>query len=113
MNKDEFVLNTSDAGKITSLGFNVNSLLLEKNLSGGNGKYDILNHLSVPAGLVNIAKKQRGGNPLSKIVNDAKIISRDIYDNLLKLVDPGNESKGGKKTKKIIPLKKNKTKRII
>ena len=114
---EDFIFNKSDDGKISSLGYDVNSLLLEKNMSGGNillhGNNNIMSlfkGLSIPAGLANFNQTYSGvggktgiSKTTSKIINNDKVIDDDLHDkliNMIKLTDTVVTKKKNKKTHK-------------
>ena len=122
MDDDELVFNKSD-GKIHSAGFTVNSILLQKgepalitrNLgaqSGGGSVADLFKDLAVPAGLVSFTRKQFGGDvQQSKIQNDDTVVSDDIHEKLLKMVEVEGGSKKLRKTRRTTMKSSGKTKK--
>jgi hypothetical protein len=101
----ELVFNNS-GGKIQSAGFTVDSILLQKGepalitrnfglQSGGGNVADLFKDLAVPAGLVSFNRKQYSDNAQSRVQNDDKVVSDDVYEKLLKMVEVG-----GKKPRK-------------
>jgi ABC-type microcin C transport system permease subunit YejE len=95
---NDFVYTIKD-NNIMSGGYKINSdLINNKNplftYGGGN--------LLVPIGL-NLSKtnKETFDEEITKIYND-EIVTDDLYDRLLKIVDPINIKKSDKKTRKII-----------
>lgn len=110
----DFVFNKSNNGKITSLGYDINSFLLDSEMAGGSNLHGSLLHgnnnimtlfkgLSVPAGLANFNHKYNkvGGSSL-KIVNNDKVIDDDLHDKLINMVEftSSSSSKKHKKTQK-------------
>ena len=93
----DYVFNQNESGKITSLGYAINSHSLNKTLKGGSGGVNLFEDLSIPIGFGTINPKQRGGFTVSNEINNDKIISDDLYEKLLKMVEVVG---GGKKTKK-------------
>jgi hypothetical protein len=114
----ELVFNMS-GGKIQSGGFTVESILLQKGEPalhtrnsglqiGGGSVADLFKDLAVPAGLASFSKKQVGGDDYSRIQNDDTVVSDDVHEKLLKMV----EVEGGtrvRKTRRTNLEKKNKT----
>jgi len=101
----ELVFNNS-GGKIQSAGFTVDSILLQKGepalitrnfglQSGGGNVADLFKDLAVPAGLVSFNRKQYSDNAQTRVQNDDKVVSDDVYEKLLKMVEVG-----GKKPRK-------------
>ena len=102
----ELVFNKS-GGKIQSAGFTVDSILLQKGepalhtrnsgeQRGGGNVADLFKDLAVPAGLFSFNRKQFGGEDQSRIQNDDAIISDDVHEKLLKMV----EVEGGRRPRK-------------
>jgi hypothetical protein len=124
-NSESYILNDDDMvfkkidGKIQSAGFSVNSILMQKGdpllitknygLQTGGGKTvsDLFKDLAVPAGLLQFKEKQFGGKiEESKIKNNDEIISDDIHDKLLRMVEVNGEIKQ-KKTRRTLSIPKN------
>jgi hypothetical protein len=118
MEDTDFILSKSDDGKINSLGFSVNSILLQKgqspmNTIGGSiMNKNIFHNMSVPAGLAQFTNskqngKQNGGSD-NRERNNNETISEDIYSKLFKMAEdikPNNKTQknrnnGNKNTKK-------------
>lgn len=121
MDDDEFIFNKSD-GKIQSAGFTVNSILLQKgepalytrNLGtqiGGGSVADLFKDLAVPAGLVSFTRKQMGGEDTSRIQNEDAVVSDDVYEKLLKMVEVEGGSKKQRKTRRTNMTTNKKTKK--
>lgn len=122
----ELVFNMS-GGKIQSAGFTVESILLQKgepalitrNLgaqsgvqSGGGSVADLFKDLAVPAGLVSFTRKQFAGDvQQSKIQNDDTIVSDDVHEKLLKMVEVEGGSKKQRKTRRANGITNGKTKK--
>jgi hypothetical protein len=118
----ELVFNMS-GGKIQSAGFTVESILLQKgepalhtrnfgSQIGGGRVADLFKDLAVPAGLVSFTRKQFGGNiQQSKIQNDDAVISDDIHEKLLKMVEVEGGAKKPRKTRRAIVKSTGKTKK--
>jgi hypothetical protein len=98
---DDMVFNKVD-GKIQSAGFTVDSILMQKGepalitrntggiQTGGRSVSDLFKDLAVPAGLAHFSRKQFGGDiAATKIQNNERdnIVSDDIYERLLKMVE--------------------------
>ena len=97
---DDMVFNKVD-GKIQSAGFTVDSILMQKGepalitrntgiQTGGRSVSDLFKDLAVPSGLAQFSRKQFGGdNAATKIQNNERdnIVSDDIYERLLKMVE--------------------------
>ena len=114
MNDNDYVLlqNNKD-GKYSSLGYSIDSTLLNNdnsdNLKGGG--LGLLNNLAVPAGLFMINKSVQNNKYNINNILDNNILSESLHDRLLKLVS-NEKSKVNIKTKKIYNKKKgNKTRR--
>jgi hypothetical protein len=106
MNDDDFVFNKSSDGKISSAGFTIDSILMQKgepalltrnggSIQTGGNVSDLFKDLAVPAGLVSFTPKQRGGTSHANIVNNDVVIPDDIHEKLLKMVEVD-----GQRTKK-------------
>lgn len=68
---------------------------MERNAEGGSVA-DLFKDLAVPVGLVSFTRKQSGGDEQSRVQNDDSVVSDDVYEKLLKMV----EVEGGKKPRK-------------
>jgi len=122
MQDHELVFNKS-GGKIHSAGFTVDSILLQKgepalitrnlgNQRGGGSVADLFKDLAVPAGLVYFTRKQFGGDvQQSKIQNDDTVVSDDIHEKLLKMVEVEGGSKKLRKTRRANGITNGKTKK--
>lgn len=117
----ELVFNKS-GGKIQSAGFTVDSILLQKgepalytrNLGaqrGGGSVADLFKDLAVPAGLVSFNRKQFGGDDQSKVKNDDSVVSDDVYEKLLKMVEVEGGAKKPRKTRRSNIVSNGKTKK--
>lgn len=117
MNDDDFVFNKSSDGKISSAGFTIDSILMQKgqpalltrnggSVQNGGNVSDLFKDLAVPAGLVSFTPKQRGGNMHTNIVNNDDVISDDIHEKLLKMVEV--DGKRNKKTRRAPNVTSNK-----
>jgi len=115
----ELVFNNS-GGKIQSAGFTVDSILLQKGepalitrnfglQSGGGNVADLFKDLAVPAGLVSFNRKQYSDNAQSRVQNDDKVVSDDVYEKLLKMVEVGG--KKPRKTRRANLMSISKTKK--
>jgi hypothetical protein len=109
MNDDDFVFNKSSDGKISSAGFTIDSILMQKgqpalltrnggHIQTGGNVSDLFKDLAVPAGLVSFTPKQIGGNLHTNIVNNDVVIPEDIHEKLLKMVEV--DGKRNKKTRR-------------
>ena len=106
---EDFVFKKSN-GKIESAGFTVDSILMKKGepalitrnygAQTGGGVANLFKDLAVPAGLVYFAKKQRGGEMQSTVHNNDDIISDDIHEKLLKMVEVEGSLKKPRKTRR-------------
>jgi len=97
---DDMVFNKVD-GKIQSAGFTIDSILMQKGepalitrntgiQTGGRSVSELFKDLAVPAGLAHFSRKQLGGDiAAAKIQNNERdnIVSDDIYERLLKMVE--------------------------
>lgn len=120
---DDMVFNKVD-GKIQSAGFTVDSILMQKGepalvtrntgiQTGGRSVSDLFKDLAVPAGLAQFSRKQFGGDISSdKIQNNerSEIVSDDIYERLLKMVELEGGAKP-RKTRRTHALSSGKTKK--
>lgn len=117
----ELVFNKS-GGKIQSAGFTVDSILLQKgepalytrNLGaqcGGGSVADLFKDLAVPAGLVSFTRKQSGGDEQSRVQNDDSVVSNDVYEKLLKMVEVEGGAKKPRKTRRTNITSNGKTKK--
>jgi hypothetical protein len=115
LNFNDFVF-AKTAGKITSGGFGINSILMNSNkspmttmnsnITGGSNFSDIFNNLAIPVGLTSF---KNGGADFS--FNESKETTHvDESDNVPKN-EPKNESKKQKKTKNNKKISKQ-TKRL-
>lgn len=115
MNDDDFVFNKD--GKISSAGFAIDSILMQKgqpalltrnggSIQTGGNVSDLFKYLAVPAGLVSFTPKQGGGNLHTNIVNNDDVISNDIHEKLLKMVEV--DGKRTKKTRRVTNVTSNK-----
>jgi len=121
MQDHELVFNKSD-GKIHSAGFTVDSILLQKGepalhtrnsgaQRGGGNVADLFKDLAVPAGLFSFTRKQFGGEDQSRIQNDDAIISDDVHEKLLKMVEVEGGAKKPRKTRRTNIAANKKTKK--
>jgi hypothetical protein len=120
---DDMVFNKVD-GKIQSAGFTVDSILMQKGepalvtrntgiQTGGRSVSDLFKDLAVPSGLAQFSRKQFGGDiSADKIQNNerSEIVSDDIYERLLKMVELEGGSKL-RKTRRSHALSSGKTKK--
>ena len=117
----ELVFNMS-GGKIQSGGFTVESILLQKGEPalhtrnsglqiGGGSVADLFKDLAVPAGLASFSKKQFGGDDYSRIQNDDTVVSDDVHEKLLKMVEVEGGSKKLRKTRRTTMKSSGKTKK--
>ena len=115
MNSYDMIFNKKD-GKITALGWNVNSKLLQNDfpiaaysqVGGGTGA---VQNLAVPAGLI-ILQNMIDSNtksPLNDLLEEPRVISEDLYDKLLNLA--GRKKRSSHDTRKNRPKHKNKTRK--
>ena len=120
MEEEDLILSKS-GGKVTSLGFTINSMLLQKGgslmitknstiVGGGINKKmsDMLNNLAIPAGLAHIGGSKSDIN--SSYINNDEYISDDLYDKLFKLAEAPTVRKQTRSSNN--NNKKNKTKRL-
>lgn len=121
MQDHELVFNKS-GGKIHSAGFTVDSILLQKGepalhtrnsgaQRGGGNVADLFKDLAVPAGLFSFTRKQFGGEDQSRIQNDDAIISDDVHEKLLKMVEVEGGAKKPRKTRRTNLKSNGKTKK--
>jgi hypothetical protein len=101
VSNDDLVLYSNSDGKIYSGGFNINSIIFNKELSpifniknnnlhtGGsdNKVSDLFDNLAIPRGLLYFKDKNHGGNKHISGDNEDNIINNDIYNKLLNLVE--------------------------
>jgi len=121
MQDHEFVFNMS-GGKIHSAGFTVDSILLQKGepalitrnfgaQRGGGSVADLFKDLAVPAGLVSFNRKQFDGYDQSKVQNNDSVVSDDVYEKLLKMVEVEGGAKKPRKTRRTNMKSNGKTKK--
>ena len=107
-------------GKITSLGYTINNMLLEKGLpafaqsGGGRGGSDLI----IPAGLLLLQQTIQKQTDLEDLkvekLEDVDVIDNSLYDKLLQLVSvkkPKQQRRTKRQTKRQIKKRKNKTRR--
>ena len=104
-------------GSILSGGFNINSPAMTSIFSGGGledednevdkdkDKNKVYSNFIIPIGLINLKDKHKN---IFNILNSGDVLSHDIYDNLLNLVEI-NPKPLPNITKKNRPSKKTKT----
>lgn len=95
-------------GKVLSLGYEVDSPLLNKNLPALDSS---CKNLAVPAGLFLLKRTVKPSSTASfkieEVEDNAEVMSEDMYDSLLNLMNPKHSKTKTKKPK----LKKRKTRR--
>lgn len=110
--ENEFVFHKK-GDTIQSAGFSINSNFLKNdktliNQTGGNSNglnvSDLFKNLSVPSGLF-YSNKTGGSKKTTEIITD-EVISNDIHDNLLKMVELSGSAT--KKTRRSLPQNTNK-----
>jgi len=99
-------------GKVLSLGYEVDSPLLNKNLPALDSS---CKNLAVPAGLFllkrTVKPKSMASFKIEEVEDNPEVMSEDMYDSLLNLMNP-KHSKTKKPKKPIkLKLKKQKTRR--
>ena len=104
LSHNDLVLYSNPDGKMYSGGFNINSIIFNKELSpifnintsttqtGGNHVSELFNNLAIPRGLLFFNDKIEGGytrhNPIEDEENtNNDVINDDIYNKLLNLVE--------------------------
>ena len=116
MFENDFVYHQK-GGKITSLGYTINNMLLEKGLpafaqSGGGlpGGSDLI----IPAGLLLLQQTIQKSTDLEDLkvekLEDVDVIDNSLYDKLLQLVSV-KKTKRRRQTKRHVKKRKNKTRR--
>ena len=107
--------------KVKSLGWNINSELLQNDLpiaayhqqqGGGAGTAAALQDLAIPAGLI-ILKNMVDSNtkfPLNELLEEPKIMGEDLYSKLLGLA--GRKNRLSHDTRKKRDKRKNRTRKI-
>lgn len=125
LSQNDLVLYSNPDGKIYSGGFNINSILFNKdfspifnintpnNQSGGANVSDLFENLAIPRGLLHFNNPTGGGRSIEENADDEEtnVINDDIYNKLLNLVDPKqnkhtktkhkkHKNKGGTKKRK-------------
>jgi hypothetical protein len=123
LSQNDLVLYSNPDGKIYSGGFNINSILFNKdfspifnintpnNQSGGSNVSDLFENLAIPRGLLHFNNPRGGYEPTEEDGYEDNVIDDDIYNKLLNLVDPKqnkhtktkhkkNKNKGGTKKRK-------------
>lgn len=121
LHDDDMIFNKID-GKIQTAGFSVNSILMQKGQpllitknsaiykGGAKNVSDLFKDLAVPAGIAQFNKIQIGGNIEESNFNNDKIISEDLHDKLLKMVEVSNINNSKKTRKPKLKLNNSKTK---
>ena len=99
-------------GKVLSLGYEVDSPLLNKNLPALDSS---CKNLAVPAGLFllkrTVKPKSMASFKIEEVEDNPEVMSEDMYDSLLNLMNPKHsKTKKSKKPMKL-KLKKQKTRR--
>jgi hypothetical protein len=112
MKSNDMIFNKAD-GKVTAVGWNVNSELLQNdfplsaNVQVGGG---VIQNLAVPAGLI-ILKNMIDSNtksPLNDLLEEPAVIGENLYDTLLSLA--GRKKRSSNTRRKKIK-RKNKTRK--
>jgi len=121
LSQNDLVLYTNPDGKIYSGGFNLNSILFNKDLSpifnintqdnqfGGAKVSDLFENLAIPRGLLYFNNHKGGYEPTEGNNNEDNVIDDDIYNKLLNLVEPKQNKHTKTKHKK--PKNKGGTKK--
>lgn len=112
--EEDFCIYKSD-GKVKSLGWNINSKLLQNDMpiaaynqtGGGNS---IVENLAVPAGLILLQNSiYSKTNPISNLLDEPKVIGEELYSKLLNLA--GRKKRVSHDTRKKKRKRKNKTRK--
>jgi hypothetical protein len=100
LSQNDLVLYSNPDGKIYSGGFNINSILFNKDLSpifnintqnkqsGGSNVSDLFENLAIPRGLLHFNNPRGGYEPTEGNAEETDVIDDDVYNKLLNLVDP-------------------------
>jgi len=100
LSQNDLVLYSNPDGKIYSGGFNINSILFNKDLSpifnintqnnqsGGSSVSDLFENLAIPRGLLYFNNPRGGYEPTEEDGYEDNVIDDDVYNKLLNLVDP-------------------------
>jgi len=98
LSQDDLVLYSNKDGKLFSGGFNINSIIFNKDLSpifnintnnpqyGGNVS-DLFNNLAIPRGLLYFNNITEGGRNTNDEHDENDVINDDLYNKLLNLVE--------------------------
>jgi hypothetical protein len=107
LSDNEFIFNEKD-NQITNIGFSLNSMLnkFQHMVGGGNDDDDTtssmsehLKYVAVPTTLYLTSRQVLGGKHRQEINND-EVLSDDLHDKLLELVEDKRTKKNSRKNKK-------------
>ena len=113
--EEDFCIYKSN-GQVKSLGWNINSKLLQNDMpiaaynQSGGGANSALQNLAVPAGLILLQNSiYSKTNPIDNILEEPKAIGEELYSKLLKLA--GRKKRVSHDTRKKRKKRKNKTRK--
>lgn len=112
MDYNDLVFYKGEGGNIMSMGFNIDSLLLQSPMIGGQVS-SLFENLAIPSGY-SYNKAYGGGNKTStKIINNDEILSEDIHDKLLNFVVVNSKTNKTRKSNKSHNKKTKKSKLFL
>ena len=109
LSENEFIFNEKD-NQVTNIGFSLNSMLDKfKHLVGGGDDDDDesttssmsthLKYVAVPTTLYLTSRQVLGGNHRQEVNND-EVLSDDLHDKLLELIEDKRTKKSSRKNRK-------------